>query len=468
MMAALASPRHKILVALTGSISCFKACALISKLAQLGFELEVIATAGALEFVGRASLEGLVGKKIHTDTFEPGQYMAHIQLAKWADLILIYPASANSINKFAHGIGDDLLSTTLLARDLKSSDPCVWIAPAMNSKMYQHPATQLSIKTLSGWGFRVMETGSGALACGDVGEGRLIEPETLLAEIQNHFLTTRKPSRLERPLNILLTSGGTRETIDSVRSICNTSTGKTGAALADQLAESGHALTHLRAIDSVASIHPQIKTLTFTDFANLEAKLIRVLTGDQTPGTPATPVFDVVIHLAAVSDYSVAGISLAGRGNKSENAPEISPKNNRGHVAGNQHVNNQPSGSESGREFAPNADLKLDSNADLQLRLKKNRKLIDHLREWSGNPKLQLIAFKLTHTNSEGERLEAVKKLASHANANWIIHNDLNEIHQAQHVFTIYDVDRDPARPIKIAQLNQVDQLAEWLKTELR
>ena len=440
------SCRHKILFALTGSISCFKACALISKLVQLGFELEILATAGALEFVGRASIEGLVGKKIHTDTFEPGQYMAHIQLAKWADLILIYPASANSINKLAHGIGDDLLSTTLLARDLKNSNQSVWIAPAMNSKMYQHPATQLSIKTVNAWGYRVMETGSGALACGDVGEGRLIEPETLLVEIQNHFSDAGKRTRLQRRLNILITSGGTRETIDSVRAICNSSTGRTGAALADRLTESGHTITHLRAIDSRASTHPEIKTLTYTDFASLEASLIRVFSAER------TPAFDVVIHLAAVSDYSVAGISVTGPENRSENSPK------------------------SAREFAPSADLKLDSRSDLNLRLKKNRKLVDHLREWSGNPKLHLIAFKLTHTSSEPERLDAIKRLASNAQANWIIHNDLNEIihndlnkiDQAHHIFTIYDVDANPAQPLKIAQLNQIDELAQWLETELR
>lgn len=432
------SCRHKILFALTGSISCFKACALISKLVQLGFELEILATAGALEFVGRASIEGLVGKKIHTDTFEPGQYMAHIQLAKWADLILIYPASANSINKLAHGIGDDLLSTTLLARDLKNSNQSVWIAPAMNSKMYQHPATQLSIKTVNAWGYRVMETGSGALACGDVGEGRLIEPETLLVEIQNHFSDAGKRTRLQRRLNILITSGGTRETIDSVRAICNSSTGRTGAALADRLTESGHTITHLRAIDSRASTHPEIKTLTYTDFASLEASLIRVFSAER------TPAFDVVIHLAAVSDYSVAGISVTGPENRSENSPK------------------------SAREFAPSADLKLDSRSDLNLRLKKNRKLVDHLREWSGNPKLHLIAFKLTHTSSGPERFDAVKRLASHAQANWIIHNDLYQIDQAHHIFTIYDVDANPAQPLKIAQLNQIDELAQWLETELR
>src|SRR5690606_33467299 len=131
--------RSKILFIMTGSIACYKACQLLSKLSQNNYEVQVVATASALEFVGNATLEGLSGKAVVSDIFAHGRNMDHIHLARWADLIIVAPATANFINKMAQGAADDLASTLFLAHDF--TKPFL-VAPAMNTSMYQHPATQ--------------------------------------------------------------------------------------------------------------------------------------------------------------------------------------------------------------------------------------------------------------------------------------------------------------------------------------
>ncbi|RYZ72494.1 MAG: bifunctional phosphopantothenoylcysteine decarboxylase/phosphopantothenate--cysteine ligase CoaBC, partial [Proteobacteria bacterium] len=221
----------KILFQLSGSIACFKACALLSKLSQAGYEIEVVASRSALQFVGEATLEGLTGKRVHTDTFEAGRAMDHIHLMRWADVIVLCPASANTLNKFASGFGDDLLSTMFLAHDFRKP---YLIAPAMNQFMWSHPATKASVEKLQSWGLEILGTGKGNLACGEVGEGRMLEPEQIQMAIELALgLALALPQAQKTSgRHILITSGGTEEPIDGVRSITNTSTGRTGADLA--------------------------------------------------------------------------------------------------------------------------------------------------------------------------------------------------------------------------------------------
>ncbi len=173
--------KPRVLFFLTGSISCYKACFAISRLVQAGVEVRTVATPAALKFVGAATLEGLTGHPVASDLWEPGKAMEHIHLARWADLALVAPATANTINRLANGLADDLVGSLFLAWEIQRKP--WWIAPAMNVEMLNHPVTQASLQKLSGLGVRVLPTGDGALACGEEGAGRLLEPDTLLMHI---------------------------------------------------------------------------------------------------------------------------------------------------------------------------------------------------------------------------------------------------------------------------------------------
>lgn len=176
---------HRILFLLSGSISCYKACFAISKLVQAGFEVRTAATPAALQFVGNATLEGLTTKPVFSELWKPGEAMDHIDLARWADLAILAPGTANTINRLAAGLADDPIGTLFLAWELKKKP--WWIAPAMNTAMWEHPITQDSIKKLGGLGVRILPAGSGQLACGETGAGRLLEPEQLVNEVFAHF-----------------------------------------------------------------------------------------------------------------------------------------------------------------------------------------------------------------------------------------------------------------------------------------
>ncbi|MBI4802545.1 MAG: flavoprotein [Elusimicrobia bacterium] len=172
--------KKNILFQLTGSIACYKACNVVSRLAQEGFSVKTICSVNALKFIGKATLEGLTHNPVHVAAFEEKFALEHVEIVKWLDLAIICPATANIINKLAAGIGDDYISTTFLAFDF--SKPYL-IAPAMNKNMYSHPATVKAVKTLEGWGVKVLGTGVGYQACGDTGAGRLLEPEEIYGKI---------------------------------------------------------------------------------------------------------------------------------------------------------------------------------------------------------------------------------------------------------------------------------------------
>ena len=174
----------RILFQLTGSIAAYKACHLLSQLVKAGYDVQTVATTSALQFVGTATLEGLTGKPVLTDMYQSGRAMDHIKLARESDLILLCPATANSINKLAAGIADDVVGALFLANNFQTP---YWVVPAMNVEMYKHPATQRSLAQLNEWGARVFETASGRLACAEEGLGRMLEPEDLFKEIQKFF-----------------------------------------------------------------------------------------------------------------------------------------------------------------------------------------------------------------------------------------------------------------------------------------
>lgn len=181
-----------VLVLLTGSIACFKACTVISRLAQAGVTVQTVATPAALRFVGTSTLEGLSGRPVFTDVFAEGRALDHIELARAADLALVCPATANTINRLAAGLADDPVGTLFLAWELKTKP--WWIAPAMNTWMWSHPSTTASVEKLKSWGVRVLDPADGALACGEIGPGRLAEPEQIVAEVLKTLATrTARP-----------------------------------------------------------------------------------------------------------------------------------------------------------------------------------------------------------------------------------------------------------------------------------
>ncbi|MEH7441011.1 bifunctional phosphopantothenoylcysteine decarboxylase/phosphopantothenate--cysteine ligase CoaBC [Bacillus sp. JJ1122] len=223
----------KILLCVTGGIAVYKGAALTSKLTQAGAEVKVILSESAAKFVTPLTFQALSRSEVYTDTFDEKhpEKIAHIHLADWADLIIVAPATANIIGKLANGIADDMISTTLLA----ATAP-IWIAPAMNVHMYNHPAVRKNMETLRSFGFDFIEPAEGYLACGYTGKGRLEEPETIVDFAIKFF--NRENAELTGK-TVLITAGPTREKIDPVRFLTNHSTGKMGYAIASEAEKMG-------------------------------------------------------------------------------------------------------------------------------------------------------------------------------------------------------------------------------------
>ena len=221
---------RRIVLGVTGGIAAYKACELVSGLKKRGAQVRVVLTENAAKFVPPLSFEALSGNPAHVDTFAPRDGMEHIALAKWAELFVIAPATANCLAKLACGIGDDLLSTTALAMTCP-----LLIAPAMNANMYRHPATRANLATLRSRGAHVVGPDSGRLACGDDDIGRMSQPEAILEAIG----AILDPRRDMEGLRVLVTAGPTVERIDPVRYITNRSTGKMGYAIAEAARDRG-------------------------------------------------------------------------------------------------------------------------------------------------------------------------------------------------------------------------------------
>lgn len=413
--------KSKILFMMTGSIACYKACQVISRLVQAGHEVQVVASPSALQFVGNATFEGLTGKTVVSDLYAAGNVMDHIHLMRWANLIVVAPATANYINKIAQGVGDDLLTTLFLAHDFKKP---FLLAPAMNTSMYMHPVTQSSIRRLREMGIEILETASGVLACGEVGFGKLIDPDLMLEEIKKHLQISptaskdSKPAATGKSFRVLITSGGTSEPIDNIRVITNLSSGETGAKLAELLTDFGGQVHLLRA-ENAKPADSRVEQSTYTSFHSLQKNLKFLL---------ANHDYDMVIHTAAVSDFSVESLEINGQK----------------HTAG---------------DFA-----KIHSQDKLSIHFKNNPKIVDEIKTVSRNKNLQLVAFKLTSKASEQEREQAVRKLREHSRADWIVQNDTSEIDKIkqQHRFTIYGP--DSKTPVENIQALAAELLHSYMK----
>ena len=228
-----------ILLGITGGIAAYKSASFARLLIKSGYDVRVIMTASAQAFITPLTLQALTGNPVHIDlldeTAELG--MGHIELAKWADLLIIAPATANTIAKLAMGIADDLLTTVCLA----TAAP-ILVAPAMNQQMWQHPSVKLNLQTLTDYDYEIIQPASGEQACGDIGEGRLPEPEQLLEYVQ-YFIARQITPQVLAGKNVTITAGPTIEAIDPVRYLSNHSTGKMGFALAKACRNAGARVT---------------------------------------------------------------------------------------------------------------------------------------------------------------------------------------------------------------------------------
>ena len=275
----------KILVCVTGGIAVYKAVALVSKLTQAGANVKVMMTKSAMEFVQPLSFQAMSRNDVYFDTFDEkdSRVIAHIDLADWADLVLVAPATANVIGKIANGIADDMVTTTLLAT---TAD--VWVAPAMNVHMYDNAAVIRNIAQLSIDGYHFIEPSEGFLACGYVGKGRLEEPEKIVQLVASYFAPKELPLKGKK---VVVTAGPTREKIDPVRFLTNFSSGKMGYAMAEAAASLG-AETIL--ISGPVSLSPP-PNVTLVSVESAKEMLDAVLFHFDTAA--------MVVKTAAVADY---------------------------------------------------------------------------------------------------------------------------------------------------------------------
>lgn len=281
----------RILVGISGGIAAYKTITLVRRLIEAGAEVRVVLTESATQFVTPLSLQAVSGHPVRTQLFdaEAEAGMDHIALARWAEQIVIAPASADLIARMAQGMANDLLTTLILA----TTAP-VTIAPAMNRQMWAHPAVQANVQTLRSRGVRLIGPASGAQACGEVGAGRMVEPEDLARQILD--MGSSSLSIDWRGKQVVITAGGTREPIDPVRFIANRSSGRMGFALAAGAAACGADVRLIcgpNGLDTPLGV-TRIDVETAQDMANAVA---------------AFHAMDVFIGAAAVADYRVAEIA---------------------------------------------------------------------------------------------------------------------------------------------------------------
>ncbi|MGY4689770.1 bifunctional phosphopantothenoylcysteine decarboxylase/phosphopantothenate--cysteine ligase CoaBC [Salibacterium sp. K-3] len=281
--------RHVVL-GVTGGIAAYKSAALASKLVQAGAEVKVVMTAHAEQFVTPLTFQALTRDVVYDDTFaekEP-EKVAHIDVADWADLIIVAPATADIMAKAAGGHAGDMLTTILLAARCP-----VYIAPAMNVNMYQHPAVQNNMSTLAGQGYRFIEPGAGYLACGWVGKGRMAEPEDITAFLEAEYQQQRALSGKK----VLVTAGPTHEYHDPARVFTNPSSGKMGFAAAAEAASRGADVTLITGPVEMET-PPGVGRVNITTAEEMYEEVLRLY-----------PEMDIVCKAAAVSDYRPVSVS---------------------------------------------------------------------------------------------------------------------------------------------------------------
>ena len=275
----------KILLIICGGISAYKSLEIIRNLKKKGAKIKTILTKNAKEFVTPLSVASLSNEKVYQDLFnhETEAEMDHIKLSRWSDVILVAPATANTISKLSTGASDDLASTVMLASDKK-----IFLTPAMNVRMWEHPSTKENLKKLKKFGYKIIGPEIGDMACGEYGEGKMMEAEEVVKQIENYFLNLNKNKKFKA----LVTAGPTREYIDPVRFITNKSSGKQGFELAKSFSKKGFQTTlisgptNLKVDENINFIKVETAEEMFRETQN---------------NLPA----DVAIFSAAISDFKV-------------------------------------------------------------------------------------------------------------------------------------------------------------------
>jgi phosphopantothenoylcysteine decarboxylase/phosphopantothenate--cysteine ligase len=285
--------RHLVL-GLSGGIACYKAAELVRELVKAGATVQVVMTEAAEHFITATTLQALSNRNVYSSQWDgrEANSMAHINLTREADAVLVAPASADFLAKLLHGRADDLLSLLCLARPIERCP--LLVAPAMNREMWAHPATQRNVGQLRGDGTTVLGPGSGDQACGEVGDGRMLEPAELLADVISFFQPKRLAGR-----RVLVTAGPTFEPIDPVRGLTNRSSGKMGFAIARAAAEAGADVT-LVAGPVALETPRQVRRIDVGTAQQMHAATLA-----------EAPASDVFIATAAVADWRIAGVATA-------------------------------------------------------------------------------------------------------------------------------------------------------------
>ncbi len=289
--------RPLVLLGVTGGIAAFKAAELLRGFQKAGMDVRVIMTRAATRFVGPMTFETLAGTPVRLDEvseLRSDSRITHVQDSQEADIMVVAPATANTLAKMANGIADNLLTSMFLA-----FGKTVVVAPAMNTNMWENPVTQKNVAALRDHGIFVVEPGSGELACGDYGSGRMAEPNSIVAEVKLRLQVQRE--RDLRGLRVLITAGGTREPIDAVRFIGNRSSGKMGFALARAAFDRGAKVDLIEANVDMPAV-PGVREVQTPTAREMHDEVIRRL-----------PETDILVMAAAVADYRLADGPSGGK-----------------------------------------------------------------------------------------------------------------------------------------------------------
>lgn len=280
-----------IVLGVTGGIAAYKSVALLRLLTKAGAEVQVVMTPAAKEFVAPVTFASLSQKPVVSEFFtaNTGEWHSHVDLGLWADAMVVAPATASTIGKMANGIADNMLVTTYLS----AKEP-VWIAPAMDLDMMRHPSTVANIERLRSFGNHIIEPGSGALASGLSGKGRMAEPEEIVATLESHFATAGSMTGK----TVMITAGPTREKLDPVRFISNYSSGKMGYALAEEAARRGAHVILVSGPVELEARNPLIEVRRVESAEEMLAEARKAFAG-----------CDIAIMCAAVADYRPAAVS---------------------------------------------------------------------------------------------------------------------------------------------------------------
>ncbi len=279
----------KILIVICGGISAYKSLEFIRALRKNQAEIKTIITKSAKEFVTPLSITSLSQGKVYEDLFNPENEaeMDHISLSRWADLIVVVPATANTLSKLSNGTCDDLASTVILASNKK-----IFLVPAMNVRMWEHPSNQKNINNLREYGYKIIGPGIGDMACGEYGSGKMTEPSEIFQYVENYFKQLRRNNNLKA----LVTAGPTREYLDPVRYITNKSSGKQGYELAKSFRDKGFDTT---LISGKTNLKP-VEGIKYIEIETADEMLKETLNN--------LPV-DVAVFSAAVADYKAKNYS---------------------------------------------------------------------------------------------------------------------------------------------------------------